>query len=642
MRELINWLNARTKEYDEGRPSVSDVEWDNKYFELVKMEKESGIYYPDSPTQHISYQVVNKLDKVEHNHPMLSLDKTKSLEEVKDFLDEQPYIAMCKMDGLTCSLLYEDGRLVSAETRGNGIVGENITHNAKIINSIPQEIPCKERLVIDGEIICDRVTFEEFKDEFKNPRNFAAGSIRLLDSAECARRKLTFVAWEVIEGLEELELLSVKLNRLSDYGFKVVPFITEIADNLIAIQEDIENMANLFFYPIDGIVFKFNNCEYGKTLGQTAHHFKNAIAYKFADELYNTKLVDIDWTMGRTGVLSPVAIFEPIDMDGSTVERANLFNLSVLRETLGEAYRGQPLRIYKANMIIPQVHDADKPSINPAEDIALYPPETCPICGGRTVEKSDGNSSFLYCDNPSCEGKLINRLDHFCGKKGLDIKGLSKATLEKLIAWGWVSNYIDLFNLKPHQKEWMLKPGFGEKSVNKILETIEERRMHCTLNSFIAALGIPLIGATVAKDLVKYFPSWEEFVNAAEGDYNFWELSNFGPEMNASLHNFDYNEAKELYNNYIVIETTSISNIASHSLEGMTFVITGKLKTFKNRDELKKQIEDAGGKVVGSISSKTSYLVNNDIDSTSAKNLAAKKNNIPIISEMQVLEMLGN
>lgn len=639
MRELINWLNARTKEYDEGKPSVSDSEWDNKYFELVKMEKESGIYYPDSPTQHISYQVVNKLDKVEHNHPMLSLDKTKSLEEVKDFLGNQSYIAMCKMDGLTCSLLYEDGKLVSAETRGNGIVGENITHNAKVVSSIPQEIPYKERLVIDGEIICDKATFEEFKDEFKNPRNFAAGSIRLLDSAECARRKLTFVAWEVIEGYNHIRFLDGKLYEIKRLGFTVVPWdLRAIEDASKYLVEQAEKLK----YPIDGLVFKFDNCEYGKSLGATAHHANNAIAYKFADELYDTKLISIDWTMGRTGVLSPVAVFEPIDMDGSTVERANLFNLSVLRETLGGAYKGQPLRIYKANMIIPQVHNADKPSVNPAEGIALYPPETCPICGGRTVEKSDGNSSFLYCDNPSCEGKLVNILDHFCGKKGLDIKGLSKATLEKLITWGWVSNYIDLFNLKSYQKEWILKPGFGEKSVNKILETIEEKRVHCTLNSFIAALGIPLIGATVAKDLAKYFTSWDKFVEAAEGDYNFWELPNFGPEMNASLHNFNYSEAKELYNNYIVIETPAVTNASSYPLEGMTFVITGKLKTFKNRDELKKQIEDAGGKVVGSISGKTNYLVNNDIDSTSAKNLAAKKNNIPIISEMQVLEMLSN
>lgn len=272
----------------------------------------------------------------------------------------------------------------------------------------------------------------------------------------------------------------------------------------------------------------------------------------------------------------------------------------------------------------------------------LLIPDVCPVCGSSTIIKADNDSEFLFCSNPACEGKLINRLDHFCGKKGLDIKGLSKATLEKLIAWGWVSNYIDLFNLKSYQKEWILKPGFGEKSVNKILETIEERRVHCTLNNFIAALGIPLIGTTVAKDLAKYFTSWDKFVEAAEGDYNFWELPNFGPEMNASLHNFNYDEAKELYNNYVTLETPAATNTSSRSLEGRTFVITGKLKTFKNRDELKKQIEDAGGKVVGSISSKTNYLVNNDIDSTSAKNLAAKKNNIPIISEMQVLEMLSN
>lgn len=357
MRELINWLNARTKEYDEGKPSISDSEWDNKYFELVKMEKESGIYYPDSPTQHISYQAVNKLDKVEHSHSMLSLDKTKSFEEVKDFLGEQSYIAMCKMDGLTCSLLYEDGKLISAETRGNGIVGENITHNARVISSIPQEIPYKERLVIDGEIICDKATFEEFKDEFKNPRNFAAGSIRLLDSAECARRKLTFVAWEVIEGFSDDKYLSNKFAHLDSLGFTVVPHLAlrDYEKDIEILKQEAINMG----YPIDGIVFKFDDIEYGKSLGQTSHHFKNAIAYKFYDEFYETILLDIEWSMGRTGQISPIALFETVNIDGTDISRASLSNLSIMKQTLGEKpFKGQIIEISKRNQIIPKVERA--------------------------------------------------------------------------------------------------------------------------------------------------------------------------------------------------------------------------------------------------------------------------------------------
>lgn len=636
-RELINWLNARTKEYNEGHPTISDAEWDKRYFELAEIEKTTGVVYPNSPTQVISFDIASSLDMKTHDHLMLSLDKTKSKEEVEEFVGDKAYVAMCKMDGLTCSLRYEGGKLVSAETRGNGIVGENILHNARVVTNIPRTIPYLDTLVVDGEIICAKDDFESFKGEYKNPRNFAAGSIRLLDSAECARRKLQFIAWDVIEGLNGDNLLD-NFAELKTLGFTVVPFSTYDIDTAI---NELVDEAKKYFYPIDGIVFKFNDIEYGRSLGRTSHHFNNAIAYKFADELYETRLIDIDWTMGRTGVLSPVAIFEPVDMDGSTVERANLFNLSVLRETLGLPFKGQALNIYKANMIIPQIHDAEQPE-GLCADIIIRTPRVCPVCGGEVVERTDGKSSFLYCDNPNCDGKVINRIDHFCGKKGLDIKGLSKATLEKLMSWGWVSNCIDIFTLSNHKKEWIMKPGFGEKSVTRILEAIEGSRKNCELNSFIAALGIPLIGATVSKDLTREFSTWEEFIIAAEGDYNFWKLAGFGPEMNAAIHDYDFSEAKEIVSKYLEFKQLKISNPAgSSSLDGKTFVITGKLKAFKNRDELKKKIEEAGGKVVGSISSKTSYLVNNDINSTSAKNLAAKKNNIPIISEEQVLEMLS-
>lgn len=357
MRELVNKLNYYTKLYDEGHPAITDTQWDMLYFQLVQKEKEAGYALPDSPTQRINYEVVNSLQKVEHNHKMLSLDKTKSIEEVSTFLGNNEWIAMAKMDGLTCSLTYENGKLILAETRGNGIIGEDITHNAKTLLSIPKKIAYLERLVVDGEIVCLDKDFEEFKDEYKNSRNFASGSIRLLDSNECAKRKLTFIAWEVIEGLNEYSYLSEKLNKLNDFGFTVVPWVQE---NIITVINDIKDYCKNNGYPIDGIVFKFNNIAYGKAQGETSHHAKNAIAFKFADEEYETTLKYIDWSMGRTGLITPVAVFEPIDDGDSIIERASLHNLGIMEEILGKPYPGQRLWVCKQNAIIPQVVRAEK------------------------------------------------------------------------------------------------------------------------------------------------------------------------------------------------------------------------------------------------------------------------------------------
>ena len=369
---------------------------------------------------------------------------------------------MLKMDGLTCSLTYLDGELVSAETRGNGVVGEDILHNALQIKSIPNYIPkISGKLVVDGEIICTTKNFKIFASEYKNPRNFAAGSIRLLDSQECAKRKLSFVAWDVIEGLEEYNLLSERFAHIRNYGFNVVPYVFYPAwdanDEQVPLDTMIDHLkirAEEFGYPIDGAVAKFNSISYGKSLGETSHHFKNALAYKFYDETYETELLNIEWTMGRTGVLTPVAVFKPIDIDGSTVERANLNNLSILRDTLhGRGWQGQKVEVFKANMIIPQIVSAEED--NERTKYYFMKPSLCPICKNPTKVRQENNSEFLYCENPSCEGKLINRLDHFCGKKGLDIKGLSKATLEKLIDWGWVTSIPSLFTLEYCRDEWV-------------------------------------------------------------------------------------------------------------------------------------------------------------------------------------------
>ena len=652
LRYLIDTLNRATKAYDEGKPLITDKEWDSLYFELQELEKSYGIIYNDSPTQTINYDVVNELNKVQHNHKMLSLEKTKSPEEVLDFVGKKIFLIMCKMDGLTCSLTYKNGELVAAETRGNGIIGEDILHNARVIPSIPKKIPYMDEITIDGEIICTYKNFEDFSSSYKNPRNFASGSIRLLDSAECAARRLTFVVWDVITPMyteDNIECcLESKLMTLQDFGFTIVPYlyVTPIGYDIKDLEKDIELIkyqAQQHSYPIDGAVVKFNDCVYGRSLGETSHHFKNALAFKFYDETYETRLTNIEWTMGRTGVLTPVAIFEPVDIDGSEVSRASLHNISIMRELLGNhPHPNQKIEVYKANMIIPQIYKADLTppgTLYYLENEDFEVPSICPICGEPAEEICELDSCILKCMNPSCEGKLINRIDHFCGKKGLDIKGLSKATFEKLIDWGWITSLSDIFELHQYKNEWIQKPGFGVKSVEKILDAINAGR-RCDLHQFISAIGIPLIGTTASKALCQVFHSWQEFINSVDTRYAFDLLPNFGSEMYSSIVSFDYREARYIAEKYILfneyVETKSGSDLANK-----TFVITGKLTQFKNRDELKAKIESLGGKVTGSVSKNTDYLINNDVESTSSKNKTAKSLGIPILSESDFIQTFG-
>ena len=652
LMELIDQANEYTRLYDLGTPAITDQEWDNLYFELQDLEKETGLILGNSPTQTIVYELKSKLDKINHNHKMLSLNKTKSILDTVNFVKNQLFLIMCKMDGLTCSLTYKNGKLVSAETRGDGIVGEDILHNAKVLLSIPKQIPYLDEITIDGEIICTYADFEEFSGMYKNPRNFAAGSIRLLDAEECATRKLTFVAWDVIsemyfeDGIEYR--VDQKLEYLKSIGFTIVPYHIHKGDfinnNIMEVFiEDINQMAKKCSYPIDGVVFKFADCEYGRSLGETSHHFNNALAYKFYDETYSTLLKDIEWTMGRTGVLTPVAVFEPIEIDGCVVERASLHNISIMRELLKTPFKGQSIEVFKANMIIPQIHSAEHiiKDVDNSDLLFIDVPEVCPICGSETEIRMDNESKMLICNNSNCSGKLINKLDHFCGKKGLDIKGLSKATLEKLISWNWINGCKDLFTLCDHRKEWIQKPGFGVKSVDNILSAIEKSKT-CELHQFIASLGIPLIGSTASKELCKILPTWNEFICAADGKYNFYNIPNFGVEMNHALHNFDYSEAKFIADTYITFpEKITLELKNEISLANKTFVITGKLKYFKNRDEIKTKIESLGGKVTGSVSKKTDYLINNDKNSTSSKNKSAESLNIPILSEEEFIETFG-
>ena len=638
MKELVQWLNERTKEYDEGNPTVSDKEWDDKYFQLVMMEYYAGYQEADSPTQKISWDAVSALNKVKHNHPMLSLDKTKDVDEVKSFLGDKEYLAMAKMDGLTCSLKYNNGRLISAETRGNGEVGEDILHNANVVANIPLNIPLKDELIVDGEIICDLNTFKDFEKDYKNPRNFASGKIRSLDPMDCAKANLSFIAWDCISAISNT--LVNKLMMLDILGFDVVPFSFNhsiFKDNLMEEIEWIRDTSKKKFYPLDGIVFKFNDCEYYESLGHTEHHFRGGLAFKFYDEEYETELLDIEWSMGRTGVLSPVAIFKPIDIDGTIVSRASLHNISIAHKTLGGhtfGWKGQKVFVYKANMIIPQISRAEEDN-----DLTKYYfnlPSVCPICGGNVEVRKEIDSEMLYCTNPQCDGKLVNKIDHFFGKKGLDAKGFSRATIQKIIDWGYVENISDCFRLDEHRADWIKRPGFGEKSVTSILTALDGCR-NTSLNKIIAAAGIPLIGSTVSKSLAKRFKTYDEFRTATR-EVDFSTLDGFGYEMNSALHKFDYTELDYIVENFLTIEVEKAETEAVLPLEGLVFVITGKLS--RKRDDIKADIEAKGGKVTGSVSSKTSYLVCNDKNSNTGKSKDAKALGIPIITEEE-LNALG-
>ena len=638
MKELVQWLNERTKEYDEGNPTVSDKEWDDKYFQLVMMEYYAGYQEANSPTQKISWDAVSALNKVKHNHLMLSLDKTKDVDEVKSFLKDKEYLAMAKMDGLTCSLKYNNGKLISAETRGNGEVGEDILHNANVVANIPLNIPFKDELIVDGEIICDLNTFKDFEKDYKNPRNFASGKIRSLDPMDCAKANLSFIAWDCISSISDT--LLDKLMILDDLGFDIVPFSFNhsiFKDNLMEEIEWIRDISKKKFYPLDGIVFKFNNCEYYESLGHTEHHFRGGLAFKFYDEEYETELLDIEWSMGRTGVLSPVAIFKPIDIDGTIVSRASLHNISIAHKILGGhdfGWKEQKIWVSKRNMIIPQVEKAEKDNDLTKHYFNL--PSVCPICGGNIEVRKEIDSEMLYCTNSQCDGKLVNKIDHFFGKKGLDAKGFSRATIQKIIDWGYVENISDCFRLDEHRADWIKRPGFGEKSVTGILTALDGCR-NTSLNKIIAAAGIPLIGSTVGKSLAKRFKTYDEFRTATR-EVDFSTLDGFGYEMNNALHKFDYTELDYIVENFLTIEVEEAETEAVLPLEGLVFVITGKLS--RKRDDIKADIEAKGGKVTGSVSSKTSYLVCNDKNSNTGKSKDAKALGISIITEEE-LNALG-
>lgn len=648
IQAYINKLNkASYAYYNSDSPIMSDEEYDYYLEELQKLEKETGIIFSGSPTQVVGASVLSELKKVPITpKPMLSLDKCHSYEEVADFAGAHNMIAMVKLDGLSVRIKYNNGKMISANTRGNGVEGTDITEHIKQFQNVPLEIPEKGEFIIDGEAIIKIKDFEEINknNAFKNPRNAAAGALNVLDTKLVKDRKLSFIVWDVINGDRDLGQRFMTAMRL---GFQVVPH-QGIAEHEYSSGtyhktklsiETIDQITNAIMnfkskYPCDGVVWKFRDTEYGDSLGQTSHHFKNGIAWKPKVETVESKLKDIDWTMGRTGILTPVAIFDPVELDGSIIERASLHNITIMKDILhGHGWVDQKLKIYKANLIIPQILSAEEDD----EHTKMYieQPLICPICG-KPLREQGTDSIFLVCENPNCEGKLINRLDHYCGKKGLDIKGLSKATLEKLINWNWLEKISDLYNLKSYRDEWALKPGFGVKSVDKILAAIEESKQ-TDLESFISAIGIPLIGRNVAKEICKHVDSYDEFRQLIKDNFKFYQWDSFGPEKSESLLTYNYEDA-DYISTLITFKKEMVISTISKSLENITVCITGKLYNYKNRASLQKDIEDRGGKVSSSVSSKTNYLINNDNTSTSSKNLTAQKLGVKILTEEEFIQ----
>lgn len=633
MKKLINELNdASYQYYNFGTSPLSDVEYDLKLNQLKQREKETGIIYSNSPTQKVGYPVLNNLKKVKIiNKPMLSLEKVYSNKEIQDFAGKEKIIGMIKCDGLSVRLIYQNGQLISANTRGTGFEGGDITEHIKHFLNVPLKISFINQLIVDGEAIIKNKDFEEINQEqkFSNSRNTAAGSLNLLDMKEVSKRKLSFIAWDCISGIEE-NSFSKRIIFLNSLGFETIFYSTT------ATNEEILNKAKELNIPCDGVVWKIDNISNGEKRGKTEHHFLNAVAWKPAPDTYESYLINIEWSLGRTGVLTPIAIINEIEIEGVKINRCSLHNISIMKELLGKAYSGQRVEVYRANQVIPQVLSAGYPeSSADIEGIRLDNiPDVCPICGGPTYIEKKNDSEVLKCGNPDCCGQLLTKLDHYCSKKGLDIRGLSKATLEKLIDWGWVNEIADLYKLESHKEEWILKPGFGKVSVNNALTAIQMSRTP-KLEKFICALGIPLVGTSLSKELAKHFKSYEELRDAAKSHYDFTHLDKVAYEKASALWNFDWANADLIAANILGYEQGEMPT--AQDMIGEKICITGTLQHFKNRDELTKVIEAHGGKVVSSVSSQTTWLINNNISSTSAKNKAAERLGIPIITEEEFI-----
>ena len=658
MTQLNTYRNAY---YNNSESQISDYEYDNLFDELKQLEDETGVIMSNSPTQTVGYEVKSKLEKVKHSHPMLSLDKTKDVNDLIAFSSGRDCIVSLKLDGLTILNTYDNSTLIQAETRGNGEEGEIVTHNARVFDNLPSSIPYDRKFEIEGEAIITQSDFEKINvnGEYKNSRNLASGSVRQLDSNVTKDRHVRFVAWKIPFGVTAY---SIGFDIAARYGFEVVPYekYNSSKDDINEVIERLKAVASEKGYPIDGLVITYDNIEYGKSLGMTGHHPKHSLAFKFYDEEVTTTLRDIEWSMGKTGILTPTAIFNTVEIDGTSVERASLHNISVMKE-LGVCARYQEVNVYKANQIIPKIAGAEKLpfEIGTYNELIfnngigkvyegkfqLFIPEKCPICEGKTSIIKENSSEVLVCCNSECKGKLLGKLSHFVSKNAANIDGLSEQTLEKFIELGWLNSFQDIYKLSEHKDEMSKLDGFGKRSVEKLLNAIEKSRS-ITLDRFIYALCIPLIGRSASKDIAKYCNySTEKFRDTIRFNYdynNFINISGFGVEMCKSI-SLWWKENEYMF--YELIKEFTFEKVEEKGsgvdLSGNTFVITGSLTHYKNRDELVDLITSMDGKVSGSVSAKTSYLINNDKLSSSSKNQKAQKLNIPIISEEDFIKMIG-
>ena len=647
IQELVKQLNEyRNAYYNEARSDVSDAAYDKLFDELSELEKDTGIVYTNSPTQTVGYVVKSELEKVKHSHPMLSLDKTKSVDDLVKFAGEKDCILSLKMDGLTCLLTYENGELVQAETRGDGEVGELITHNAKVFDNIPLTIDYKGHFEIEGEAI---ITYDDFNKineslsedkKYKNPRNLASGSVRQLDSKIASQRHIKFIAWKVPTEVASNSFIN-RLQYAAELGFDTVPFLpirgNSNAEFINIVIEQLQRRANERNFPIDGLVATYNDITYGESLGMTGHHPKHSIAFKFYDEEVETVLKNIEWSMGKIGSLTPVAIFDPVEIDGTMVERASLHNVSILTKL--DLQIGDTIIVYKANQIIPQVKE--NLSAKDRESAYIRIPSQCPVCESSTQIVKENDSEVLMCTNPHCKGKLLGRVSHFVSKKGMDISGLSEETIKKFIELGWITEITDVYNLGQHYDRLSTMSGFGKKSVNKLRKSIENSKT-VRLDKFITSLSIPGIGTSQSRELAKVFNTWDDFRDASVGCYNFTQIDGFGDVLNKNIHSWfkDVSCIAEQLASLMTFKTEEKRN-TDNSLDGKSFVVTGKVFRFRNRDEIKSEIEKQGGKVTSSVTKSTYALINNDIESNSSKNKKAKELGVQIINEDQLIEMLG-
>lgn len=644
IKELIEILNKAGKSYySEGQEIMSNFEYDALYDELVRLEKETGFVFANSPTQNVGYEVVSELPKERHEKPMLSLDKTKEVEALSDWLGDQRALLSWKMDGLTIVLTYQDGKMSKAVTRGNGEVGEVITQNAKMFQNVPVTIPFKGELIIRGEAVIRYSDFNRINEQipeegakYKNPRNLCSGSVRQLNNKITKERNVNFFAFSLVkaDGVDFENSRKKQMEWLSNQGFETVEYKVVTENNLRDTVAWFQNAIATNDFPSDGLVILYDDIKYGDSLGMTAKFPRNALAFKWSDETATTVLREIEWSASRTGLINPVAIFDSVELEGTSVSRASVHNISIM-ESL-ELGIGDTIEVYKANMIIPQI--AENLTRSGVRDI----PTMCPVCGGKTQIRNVNDAKTLYCTNPDCQAKHIKSFVHFAARDAMNIDGMSEATLEKFIQRGMLHKFKDLYHLDVYRDEIVDMEGFGEKSYENMMNAIENSR-NTTLAKFIYSLGIENIGLSNAKLIVKNLSNnVDNILNATREQ--LCAIEGIGDVIADTFVSYFENEHnREDFKSLLEelkIETEDVLE-GSNDLEGKVFVITGSLMHFSNRNELKELIESKGGKVTGSVTGNTSYLINNDSTSSSSKNKNAAKLGIPVITEEEFLAMLN-